>query len=612
MVARAGHGVADLVQKCAKQWPNAPAVTDPRLGKSITYRQLWHSAGWLATTLADRGIGPGDFVAIGLERSVDLVVAMLGIVRAGAAYLPLDDRAPAERISDILDEARATVAVSDRRPDSRWRDALAGVDVLPVPDSENAAGARIPSGATLSGVAGDDAVYAMYTSGSTGRPKGVVVPHRAVIRLAVGPNFCTIEPGDRVAQVSNPAFDATTFEVWNALVAGGEVVVLPSVADLAVDEWVELVRRERITTLFLTTSLFHTVAREVPDACRSLRNVIVGGEQLELAAVRRVLAAGGPARLVNGYGPTETTTFAAYFDCTGDSLAGLQRIPIGFALQDTSLHVLDAELRPVPSGTVGELCIGGPGVALGYLGQPELTAERFVPEPATGAPMYRTGDVARLLPSGAIELLGRRDRQVKLRGFRIELPEIELAATATGLVDAAFVEKVGDGPAASLVGFVLPAATSGSGPDEIAGTLAARLSRHLPAYMIPSRWLVLPHVPVGATGKVDRAALLALLPAGEVAVQPRDGDLTDPTGAEVQRMWRQVLGVPEARPGDGFLEQGGNSITAAQLAARISRHLTVRVQPADVLLAATLEDLVAHVGGLLPAPRRPQPADAAG
>ena len=323
-----------------------------------------------------------------------------------------------------------------------------------------------------------------------------------MIRLVTSPNYCTIAPGDRVANSSNPAFDATTFEVWSTLTAGGTLVVLPPVTDLPLDSWVDMIRAERITTMFLTTSLFHMVARERPTAFRTVDTLIVGGEQLEFAAVRRVLAEGPPQRLLNAYGPTETTTFATYYECTVDSLAGCERVPIGYALQNTRLHVVDEDLRPVRPGEPGELCIGGPGVALGYLHRPELTTEKFVPEPPVdGHPagtMYRTGDLVRELPSGALELLGRRDRQIKLRGFRIELEEIERAAVDTGLADAAFVEKLGQGPSATLIGFVLPAESAPPQPADLCATLLAELARRLPAYMIPARWNVLAEVPAGS------------------------------------------------------------------------------------------------------------------
>jgi acyl-CoA synthetase (AMP-forming)/AMP-acid ligase II len=420
----------------------------------------------------------------------------------------------------------------------------------------------------------------------------VVVPHRAVVRLSTIPTFCSIEPGDRVANMSNTAFDATTFEVWNTLTAGGTIVVLPAVTDRTIDEWVALARAERIATMFLTTSLFHAVARERPDAFGSLRNLVVGGEQLDLAAARAVLAEGPPGRLVNGYGPTETTTFATYYDCTPDSLAGLERAPIGHALQETTLHVVDDELRPVEPGREGELCIGGPGVATGYLGRADLTEERFVVEPAGGTRVYRTGDVVRQLPGGALELLGRRDRQVKLRGFRVELEEIERVAVASGLVGAAFVEKVGDGAAAQLVGFVLP---SRSAPDasRLPAELSAFLARRVPDYMVPARWLTLASVPVGPTGKTDRRRLLALLDAPVEIADEASGE--DSTLETVGDIWCDVLGVPRARATDNFIEVGGNSILALQVASRVSRRLAVELEPAEVLLAESLSDLVARV-----------------
>ncbi|MFF2043732.1 non-ribosomal peptide synthetase [Kitasatospora sp. NPDC058170] len=582
---RRGPGVADAVRRSVELRRHAPAVTDPLLGKSLSYRQLWSRSGRLAAALVRRGVAPGDLVVVDSARSTDLVVAMLGILRAGAAYLPLDTRAPARRVAEILDDVRVKVAVSDGRPDSVLADVAPHLDVLAAEQPPVTGRSVLPE------TGGDDPAYALFTSGSTGRPKGVLVPHRAVLRLAVAARFCTVEPGDRVAQLSSPAFDATTFEVWNTLVAGGEVVVLPSVAELAMDEWVALVRRERITAMFLTTSLFHALAREVPDACSSLATVVVGGEQLELPAVRRVLAAGPPGRLVNGYGPTETTTFAAYFDCTGQSVAGLERVPVGYPLQETELYVLDEALRPVTAGEVGELCVGGAGVALGYVGRPELTAERFVADPDGGPGLYRTGDLARQLPSGALEVLGRRDRQVKLRGFRIELPEIELAATATGLVDAAFVEKEGDGPSAVLAGYVLPA--PGTDAAALPGELAARLAGRLPSYMLPPRWHVLARIPFGATGKVDRSAL-----ASAVAAAPMGADPAGPLESELLELCRQVLGGRSPRSDDNFLDAGGNSLGATQLASRISRVFGVRVRPAEILLAATMGELATRVEDL--------------
>jgi amino acid adenylation domain-containing protein len=575
-------GNSAVVHRLVGEWvdrrPHACAVRESDSGRELTYQELWAHAGRLAGELAARGVGRGDRVAVALDPSVDLAVAFLGIIRAGAAYLPLDRHAPAERLAGILEDADVSVVVCPATLDERrWR-LPPRLDRVDVRDQRDAPAPEVET-------ACDDPIYVAFTSGSTGRPKGVVVPHRAVVRLAVDPNYCTIAPGDRVANLANPAFDATTFEVWSTLVAGGTVVAIPSATELSIDEWVGVLLRESITTMFLTTSLFHTVARERPGAFASLHNLVVGGEQLDLGVVRDVLATRPPRRLVNGYGPTETTTFAVAFECTAQSLAGADRVPIGFALQNTSTHVLDDDLTPVAPGEVGELCIGGPGVALGYLGRPDLTEATFVTEPRSGERIYRTGDLARVLPGGALEVTGRRDRQVKLRGFRIELDEIEEALRDTGLVDAAFVAKTGEGPAATLVAFVLPARFSG--PDM--ATLPVLLARRLPKYMIPSRWLRLTEVPLGPTGKADRARLLELL---EQADKPDAGaEGADDVRAALAGIWRDVLGVADVSPADSFIDLGGNSILAIQVASRAGQALRVRVEPGDVLLADSFGEL---------------------
>lgn len=570
MVSLERPTVHELVERQVHRSPTASAVTDVRNGAHLDYGELWRRAGTLAGQLRRRGAGAGSLVAVAADPSVELVVALVGVLRAGAAYVPLDRHAPAERLATILRECGDPLVVAGA---DDWLARLPDANaVVRVPDDE---GGDVEPVEPVE--CDEDAVaYVSFTSGSTGRPKGVLVPHRAIVRLVVAPNYCTVEPGDRVASMANPAFDATTFELWGALTAGATVVVLPTPAELPVREWTAAVADAAIDTMFLTTSMFHTIARERPDAFATLRTLVVGGEQLDLGLSRRVLAAEPPGRLVNGYGPTETTTFAATFHCTDAGLRDRAKVPIGFPLQRTELLVLDDDLAPVAPGASGELCVGGPGVALGYLGQPELTATKFVTDPRTGETLYRTGDIVRELPDGALELLGRRDRQVKVRGFRIELEEIEHAAVGTGLAEQAFVEKVGESAHATLVGFVLPR------PGADPGRLPERLAERLPGYMIPPRWIVLDAVPLGPTGKADRAAMLALL-------SPQRTDRTAELDL-VGQVVAEVLDVAAVAATDNFLDLGGNSILAVQAASRLSTRLSVDVEPTELLLAETLAE----------------------
>ncbi|MFI7383820.1 amino acid adenylation domain-containing protein [Streptomyces sp. NPDC049813] len=597
---RAVGRVQDLVAEWVERCPARCAVRVPATGESLSYRELWDLSQGLAGDLVAAGIGPGDAVPVAVDRSLELVPAFLGVLLAGAAYVPLDAMAPEARLRGILDEVGAELVVT-YGPGSRrepWASLPDGTRRVPVPTT------AAPGAVVADPVASDAEApaYISYTSGSTGRPKGVIVPHRGVLRLVRDPVFCTIGPGDRVANTCNPAFDVTTFEIWNTLTAGATLVVLPSVVtDLSLEAWARMVRSEGIDTMFLTTSLFHTVGRERPETFGGLRTLITAGEQLELGIVRDVLAAAAPGRLVNAYGPTEATTFASSFDCTPDSLAGRDRVPIGRPIQQTTLKVVADDLSEAAHGEVGELCIGGPGVALGYLGRPELTAERFVVDGATGETHYRSGDLCRVLPDGTIEYLGRADRQVKLRGFRVELPEIERAAAATGLVSAAFVEKVGTGTSAMLVGFALPSTAGPSEPDDLREALGGALADRLPSYMLPGRWVVVERLPLGSTGKVDRTALLRLLDvdagAGDDPVLARPGEPggDDTLLVELARLWREVLGAGEVAAGDNFLELGGDSVRAMQLVSRIDQRYGVPVEPGTVLLLDSLAELAEHV-----------------
>ncbi|MGW5399177.1 non-ribosomal peptide synthetase [Streptomyces sp. NPDC003952] len=627
-------GVHRLVAERVQESPHACAVREAGTGIELTYRQLWDRAGRTAAVLAGHGIGDGGLVAVDLNRGAELIVALLGIVRAGAAYLPIDGHAPADRVTAVLKDSGAQAVFVGRGADRRARPlgTDAATVVLTVPEAAEGRGATGATGAATvddgfpnARVDEEGALCVGYTSGSTGLPKGVVVPHRAVRDLVTDAGHGAVTAADRVGQLANPAFDAFTWEVWGALTAGAPLIVMPSVVEVDLERWTDLLVSERVSTALLTTSLFHMVAREAPAALGTLRELLVGGEQLDLAATLRVLAAGGPQKLVNIYGPTETTVFATCFECTEESLAGRTRVPIGRPVRRARLFLLDEALRPAAPGETVELCVGGPSVTSGYLNQPERTDRSYVRyEDGAGfaGTVYRTGDLVRLLPDGSYEVVGRADRQVKLRGFRIELEEVEQTALATGRTEAAFVEKHGEGHTARLVGaFLVPpqsaaAAAAGSGfASDPARELAEALAERLPSYMLPARWLPLTEIPYGSTGKADRSRIKQLLadfaaspatpasPADGGAANPADSGArsitggSDPVTLRIVETWAELLGVPGSsiEDTDDFIGLGGNSILATQVAFRLAEQLGTPLDPTDILLTPSLADLAAQL-----------------
>ncbi|MFG2912791.1 amino acid adenylation domain-containing protein [Kitasatospora sp. NPDC048298] len=465
----AGNGsVADslsgLVEWHAVHDPEAPAVDYPDTGIVLSYGELSRRANRLAAYLGSRGVGIGDHVVTCLPAGPELVVALLAIVRAGAAYVPLDPSHPVERRRLILADcaARAVVTRDDYAADCEGL----GADVVAV-DALAGEIAALPADLPDVTPGPEDAAYVCYTSGTTGTPKGVVVPHRAVLDLLRSTDYVQLTSRDVMAQAANPAFDAVTFEIWGALTAGARLVGLPKEAVVDPAAFELAVKEHGLTVLFLTTALFNQIARDRPWAFGPLRVLLFGGEASNPRRVRQVLAAEPPEHLLHVYGPTETTTFATWYEIT-EVAEDTRTIPIGRPIGATVALVLGEDLRPVAPGGSGELYLGGPCVALGYLNRSELTAERFVDnpvEPGTGR-LYRTGDHVLLREDGAIEFLDRVDNQVKLRGFRIELGEIEAVLTAHPAVSEAVVsvyQQAEDDR--RLVAHVVPAAAAAAESD---------------------------------------------------------------------------------------------------------------------------------------------------
>jgi len=512
---------------------------------------------------------------------------MLGILKAGGAYVPLDVGYPEERLAWMLADVGAAVVVGP------------GFEAGATTESDP----RLVIGAIDPG----QLAYVIYTSGSTGRPKGVAVTQQAVARLLFGTDYVDLGPDDRLAQVANASFDAATFEVWGALLHGGCLVGFDKDVVLSPRAFAAELERQRISAMFLTASLFNQMAREVPDAFRGVRHLLAGGEALDPRWVGRVLEHGGPRRLrrlLNGYGPTESTTFACWHEIESVP-EGTHSIPIGRPLSNTRAYVLDRGLLPVPLGAQGELLLGGDGLARGYHGRPELTAERFVPDPfEPGSRLYRTGDLVRQRADGPIEFLGRIDEQVKIRGFRIEPGEVEgVLREHPAVRDCAVV--VQETPR----GLELVAYAVWGGDDDLIGFLR----RRLPEHMVPASLVMLDALPLTPNGKLDRRALPRPDQAEAAARAPR-------TSVEeaVARVFAEVLGVERVGLDDDFFARGGHSLLATQAVSRLRDALGIELPLRDLFEAPTVVGIAERAESLLgagltrpPLLRRPASAGAA-
>ncbi|HLL46090.1 MAG TPA: amino acid adenylation domain-containing protein, partial [Longimicrobiaceae bacterium] len=456
--------VHELFAEQAARTPGATALVSG--GERLTYAELERRSNGLAHRLARRGVGPDVRVGVCAERSPEMIVGLLAVLKAGGAYVPLDPAYPPGRLAYMLADAAAGVLLVQRRLLERFPEHAAEVVLLDAaPDGEESGGDAGPPAAA---VTPEHLAYVIYTSGSTGRPKGTGVPHRAIPGFFRDVDYARFDAGQVVLQHSSPSWDALTLELWPALLTGGACVLYPGrTPDPA--QLAEQVRAHGVTTLWLTSAFFNLVVDTCPAMLAGVSQVMVGGEAVSVPHVRRALRSHPGLRLVNGYGPSECTVFAACHPVPADFDA--PSVPIGTPVGDRRVYLLDGDFEPVPTGVAGELCIGGPAVARGYLGRPGLTAERFVPDPFSGAPgarMYRSGDRARWRADGLLEFMGRIDQQVKLRGFRIEPGEVEAVLAehpdvreATVLVRGADSGEPGGG---TLVAYVVPGGEAGEAP----------------------------------------------------------------------------------------------------------------------------------------------------
>ncbi|HYO16010.1 MAG TPA: amino acid adenylation domain-containing protein, partial [Thermoanaerobaculia bacterium] len=597
----------ELFAAQAARTPDAVALTFA--GAGLTYRELAERTNRLARYLAGLGVRPGDLVGLCLERSLDMVVALLGVLEAGAAYLPLDPAYPRERLAFALEDSRVEVLITLEELTSVLPPTSARVVRL---DAERQAIGRERDEPLALPVAPDFPAYVIYTSGSTGRPKGVVVTHANVVRLfAATESWYGFGPDDIWTLFHSYAFDFSVWELWGALLYGGRLAVVPYWLSRSPEAFYELLRAERVTVLNQTPSAFRQLLwaegeRKEPSSL-ALRGVIFGGEALELASLSPWFERHGDERprLVDMYGITETTVHVTFRQISRRDLAGSRGSVLGIPIPDLSLRVLDPDLHPQPIGVAGEICVGGAGLALGYLGRPELTAERFVPDPfgGPGARLYRSGDLARYLPDGGLEYLGRIDHQVKIRGFRIELGEIETALASQPEVREAVVLAREDVPGDKrLVAYLVV-------ERELAtGELRERLQAVLPESMIPAAFVTLPALPLTANGKVDRRAL----PTPEAGRSELGTTYAPPEAPEekwLAEVWAEVLDVERVGIHDDFFHLGGHSLLAARVIARLRRQFQVDLPLRSLFQTPTIAGLLRAVqevrehGGAARAPR---------
>ncbi|RXK31107.1 non-ribosomal peptide synthetase, partial [Bacillus velezensis] len=545
--------ISRLFERQAKETPDARAVVYD--GQILTYRELNERANRIAAALRSNGVGPESVVALLTGRTTELASGILGILKAGGAYLPIGDDVPRERAEWMLKDCKADILLQSDKLDGL---PLSGKRLF-IEDIQTKAGLSLENPEPLGGP--ESLAYMIYTSGSTGAPKGVMIEQRSVIRLVKNSNYIDFTPEDRLLFTSSLGFDVTTFEIFGPLLNGASLYVSDQETYLDSDVLETFIQQNGITTLWLTSSLFNHLSEQNEHVFSGLSRLIIGGEALSPSHVNRVRNALPHLSVWNGYGPTENTTFSTCFliEQSYD-----HSIPIGRPVGNSTAYIINSRGTPQPIGVIGELCTGGDGVARGYFGRPELTEEKFVPNPfVPGERMYRTGDLARWLPDGTIEYAGRMDDQVKIRGYRVELGEIEAALRSLdGVKEAAVSVRTGQSGNKELIAYMSLQA------DMDTEKVRSSLSQQLPNYMVPAYMMELEKLPLTPNGKLDRKNL----PEPELALQTAYTAPRNELEEQLSVIWQEVLGTKQVGIEDSFFELGGDSIKALQVSARLGRY----------------------------------------
>ncbi len=571
-----GQTLIQLFEEQAEYIPDATAISMNE--QEMTYRELNERVNRLARTLRSHGISQGRLVAIMAERSIEMVIGILAAHKAGAAYVPIDPEYPEERIRFLIEDSGAQVMLTQ----SRLRERLAGLDSVILLDDESF---YHEDGTNLNqGIEATDLACVIYTSGTTGKPKGNLVSHRNIVRVVQNTNYIDITNRDHVLQLSSYSFDGAIFDIFGALTNGARLVLVPRETLLEIGLLADLIQRQRISVMFITTAFFNVLVDVNVNCFRDVRAILFGGERVSVGHVRKALAHLGAGRLNHVYGPTESTIFTTYLPVDFVDESALT-VPIGRPISNTTVYIVDSRNKLLPIGVVGELCVGGEGLVRGYNNRPELTAEKFVHNPFTsGERMYRTGDLAKWLPDGTIEYVGRTDDQVKIRGFRIELGEIE-----TQLQKVEGIRKTTVFARENVSGEKQLCAYYEADCELPAAELKSVLSQELPAYMIPTYLIQLERLPLTTNGKVDRRSL----PAPEESLQPGEGHTPPrtPLEANLAEIWKSVLGLEHIGVHDNFFDLGGHSLRATTLVSKVHQELNVELPLRDVFRYSTIEQM---------------------
>ncbi len=567
--------IHELFEEQVEQTPEAIALVFGE--EELSYGELNARANQLAWKLReDHRVGPDRIVGLLVNRSVEMIVGILGILKAGGAYMPIDPEYPRERIEYMLEDSGCNLLLTQ----GSFLGAMSfSGDTIDLEKREMLQ--RRSGGNLLSRGSSSDLAYVIYTSGSTGKPKGVLVEHRNVVRLVKSPNYIEFSSDDRLLLSGAQVFDATTFEYWAPLLNGFSLYMLEDKAFLDLDRLGHTIRENRITLMWLTAPLFNQIVDYDVSLLKGLEQLLVGGDTLSPRHINTLRHEVPGIKIVNGYGPTENTTFTACYRIEQDFD---ERIPIGRPINNGSVYILDNAGKLVPIGVLGELCVSGAGLARGYLNRDELTAEKFVENPfATGERMYRTGDLARWLPDGNIEFWGRVDNQVKIRGFRVELGEVEsVLREIDGIKEAVVLAKERNGEKTLVAYYV------GNGEIETS-EIRERMGRTLPGYMVPTHYIELPEIPLMTNGKVDRQGL------PEPEGSPSTADEYVAPRNEVERklvhIWESILDVRPIGIKDNFFDLGGHSLQSIILFHKIEKELGQRCEMAELFKAPTVEQL---------------------